>query len=102
MLRQPLVRQKSTSNIGRWLRVFVTSNERTRATDRARYPLIRVPTLVIWGETDNVTPIAQGREIAALIPGATWVSLPNVGHIPAIEAPGLFNRALVSWLSTGR
>jgi pimeloyl-ACP methyl ester carboxylesterase len=102
MLRQPLVRRKSTANVGRWLRVFMTSRERTRATDRARYPSIGVPTLVIWGETDSVTPIAQGREIAGLIPGAAWVSLPNVGHIPAIEAPGTFNRALVAWLSTGR
>ena len=102
MLRQPLVRQQSTANIGRWLRVFATSRERTRATDRARYSSIGVPTLVIWGETDNVTPIAQGREIARLIPGATWVSLPNVGHIPAIEAPGLFNRAVVGWLSVAR
>jgi pimeloyl-ACP methyl ester carboxylesterase len=99
MLQQPFVRERTTASFGEWLRAFVLQNERSMATDRAPYRTIQVPTLVIWGESDNITPVAQGLEIAGLIPGSSWVALPRVGHIPAIEAPGRFNAELVRWLA---
>jgi pimeloyl-ACP methyl ester carboxylesterase len=57
-----------------------------------------VPSLVIWGSADAVTPVAGGRDIEQLIPGATWVELAGVGHIPAIEATDRFDALLVAWL----
>jgi pimeloyl-ACP methyl ester carboxylesterase len=44
----------------------------------------------------------QGKEIARLIPASSWVQLPRVGHIPAIEAPALFNAELLRWLARAR
>jgi pimeloyl-ACP methyl ester carboxylesterase len=99
MLQQPFVRERTTASYAEWLRAFLLRNERSMATDRTRYRSIHVPTLVIWGESDNITPIAQGQEIAGLIPGASWVALPGVGHIPAIEASGRFNAELLRWLA---
>jgi pimeloyl-ACP methyl ester carboxylesterase len=99
MLQQPFVRQRTTASYSEWLRPFVLSHERTLATDRARYRDIHVPTLVLWGDADSVTPVAQGREIAGLIPGSSLVELPGVGHIPAIEATGRFNAELLAWLA---
>lgn len=98
MLQRPLFREGTTTTYGAWLRHFVLVDEHTLATDRERYRAIRVPTLVIWGSSDAVTPVAQGRDIAHLIPGATWVELAGVGHIPAIEATDRFDASLVSWL----
>lgn len=43
---------------------------------------VRVPTLVIHGRQDNVVPYAQGREIAAAIPGAKFVTLETENHVP--------------------
>jgi pimeloyl-ACP methyl ester carboxylesterase len=99
MLQRPFVRERTTSSFGEWLRPFMLPGERSLATDRARYRGIHVPTLVLWGEADDVTPLAQGEEIARLVPGSTWVALAGVGHIPAIEATGAFNAALVGWLA---
>jgi pimeloyl-ACP methyl ester carboxylesterase len=99
MLQQPFVRERTTASFGEWLRPFLVVNERSLASDRARYREIRVPTLVVWGESDSVTPLPQGEEIARLIPGSTWISLPGVGHIPAIEAAARFNTELVGWLA---
>jgi pimeloyl-ACP methyl ester carboxylesterase len=102
MLQRPFVREGTTASFGEWLRPFLTEGERSLATDRQRYRDIRVPTLVIWGDADGITPVAQGREIAGLVPGAAWVPLEGVGHIPAIEATGRFNAALVDWLARTR
>ena len=99
MLQEPFVRERTTKSFGEWLRPFLLSGERSFATDRERYREIHVPTLVLWGDADSVTPLAQGQEVAGLVPGSTWVVLAGVGHIPAIEATGRFNAALVSWLA---
>lgn len=55
--------------------------------------------LVIWGETDTLTPLPQGRAIAALLPNATLQVLPDTGHIPAIENPTGFDEALLEFLN---
>ena len=52
---------------------------------------IHVPTLVIWGESDGVYPVAMGRAYAAAIPGAEFTPIPEAGHLPHLEnAPAVF------------
>jgi len=58
---------------------------------------IRVPTLVISGARDPVTPPADGCFVAAKIPGAQYVELP-AAHLSNIEAAGLFNEAIAEFL----
>jgi DNA-binding winged helix-turn-helix (wHTH) protein len=45
-------------------------------------PRVAVPTLVIHARHDNVVPYAQGRAIAAAIPGARFVTLETENHVP--------------------
>ena len=54
---------------------------------------IRVPTLVISGSDDPVTPPADGRFVASKIAGAKYVELP-AAHLSNIEAYRLFNEAV--------
>lgn len=58
-----------------------------RIDSRPKLHEITVPTLLIWGEQDGITSRAHHEEIAAEIAGAKFVTLPNVGHLPTIEAP---------------
>ena len=52
---------------------------------------IRVPTLVLWGESDGVYPAGMGRAYAAAIPGAQFELIPTAGHLPHLEnAPAVF------------
>jgi pimeloyl-ACP methyl ester carboxylesterase/DNA-binding CsgD family transcriptional regulator len=48
---------------------------------RALLPAIRAHTVVLHRETDKGTPFELGREVAALIPGATLVPLPGSSHL---------------------
>lgn len=48
---------------------------------------IKVPTLVVVGEQDGLTPPAEAEKIAAGVKGARLARLPGAGHLPCLEAP---------------
>jgi pimeloyl-ACP methyl ester carboxylesterase len=60
---------------------------------------IRVPTLVIHGEVDAAIPIAKGEELAAGIPGAELIRVPDAGHSTPLEAPDVVNEALAGFFA---
>lgn len=45
-------------------------------------PAVQSPTLVIHRTDDRIVPVAQGRAVAERIPGARFVELPGIDHIP--------------------
>lgn len=59
---------------------------------------VRAPTLVVKGPRDSYVPPAWSREIARLIPDATYVEVPGTGHCSHVSRPGAFNRLLADWL----
>lgn len=61
---------------------------------------IQVPTLVICGADDPITPAAEAREWSAKIPGAKYVEIPDSGHLANMERPEAFNQAVSQWLAT--
>ena len=65
--------------------------------DRARG--INVPTLVLVGSEDRITPRALSRELADLIPGSCYVEIAGAGHLTNIEQPGAFNAAVEAFLA---
>jgi pimeloyl-ACP methyl ester carboxylesterase len=48
---------------------------------------IRVPTLILWGDTDTLIPVVVGERFAATIPDSTLVVYEHVGHLPMEEVP---------------
>jgi pimeloyl-ACP methyl ester carboxylesterase len=48
---------------------------------------VRVPTVVVHGDADDVVPVDAGRAIAAAIPGARIVELPGACHAPTVTRP---------------
>lgn len=59
---------------------------------------IAVPTLIVVGENDEITPPAESEEIHRGIPRSRLVFLAECGHLPPLEHPGLTTRLLSSWL----
>jgi pimeloyl-ACP methyl ester carboxylesterase len=59
---------------------------------------IAVPTLVVVGTTDAISPAAEMREIAEAIPGAKLLVVPNAGHMAPLENPGEVNPTLLAFL----
>ena len=53
-------------------------------------PSIKAPTLLIWGENDTATPLADGRLMEKLIPDSGLVSLEGAGHYSFLDNPSRF------------
>jgi len=59
---------------------------------------IKVPTLVLVGEEDVLTPPAESEAMAKAIPGAQLVKIAKAGHLSNLEQPAAFNQALQGFL----
>jgi len=70
-----------------------------RADSRTMLPGISVPTLVLVGEEDVLTPPDEAKAMAAAIPGARLEVIPRAGHLANLENPDAVNAALRSFLS---
>jgi pimeloyl-ACP methyl ester carboxylesterase len=62
--------------------------------------LAGLPTLVVVGEQDQMTPPARARTIADGIPGATLSIIPGSGHLPPVEQPLATTRVLAEFLQS--
>ncbi|HQP37293.1 MAG TPA: alpha/beta fold hydrolase [Polyangiaceae bacterium] len=65
-------------------------------------PDIRVPCTLLCGELDVLTPPNVMGEMARRIEGASFVTVPNAGHMTCVEEPEAFNRALQALLQRTR
>lgn len=52
---------------------------------------IKTPTLIVWGEIDNVTPLRTARVLATNLKNAGLVIIGNAGHVPMDDKPQEFN-----------
>ena len=59
---------------------------------------VQVPTLVVCGSEDEITPAAGMRAMAQRIRGAEYVEVPEAGHLAPLERPEFVNRALEDFL----
>jgi pimeloyl-ACP methyl ester carboxylesterase len=62
------------------------------------YKKIRVPTLLVWGDSDAAVQPSSAAHVELAIRGSKLVIMPGVGHLPYEEAPEEFNRVLLEFL----
>jgi pimeloyl-ACP methyl ester carboxylesterase len=69
-----------------------------RPDSRPGLGAIQCPTLVAAGADDTLTTPEHAGEIAAGIPGARLLVIPDCGHLSALEQPAAVTQALADWL----
>jgi pimeloyl-ACP methyl ester carboxylesterase len=74
---------------GAALAIYAGSPAMADPTLLGRLSAIAVPTLVLWGESDQIVDPAYGDAYAAAIDGARFEVLPSTGHMPQMETPDL-------------
>jgi len=57
-------------------------------------PMVSVPTLLIWGESDGRSPLSVARQFEEAIPDARLVVIPGAAHMTNLEQPDAFNEAV--------
>jgi 3-oxoadipate enol-lactonase len=73
---------------------------RTRADSTGLLASIDVPTLVIVGEEDAITPVKEARAMESAIPGSRLEIIPEAGHLSNVERPAAFNTALSDFVGS--
>ncbi len=96
----PFVVRGLTPAVSEWVASGLFADERSARSGRDdAYRAYGNPVLLVWGAADTVTPVAQGRELAALLPHAELVELAAVGHLPHVEDLEGVAAALLPWLA---
>lgn len=62
-------------------------------------PLIKSPTMLVWGEQDTATPLSDAETMKRLIPNARLVSFPGCGHYSFLDNPFGFRSAAESFFN---
>jgi pimeloyl-ACP methyl ester carboxylesterase len=60
-----------------------------------------MPTLVIWGQKDSLTPPRHAREIAAELDSSRLEWVPNAYHLPMVSHPEIVSRLIVGFFQEG-
>lgn len=61
-------------------------------------PKMTMPTCIIWGKNDTVTPPRVAEEFHELLPNSDLIWIDKCGHAAMMEHPDLFNEVLGKWL----
>jgi 3-oxoadipate enol-lactonase len=61
-------------------------------------PKIKIPTLIIVGKEDKVTPPQVAQKIVEAIAGSELAVMENAGHLSNLEAPDEFNSTILKFL----
>jgi pimeloyl-ACP methyl ester carboxylesterase len=62
---------------------------------------VTTPSLVVWGDSDQIADATYGRAFAEAIPGARFQVLKDTGHLPQIETPGQLLDAIWAFVEAG-
>jgi pimeloyl-ACP methyl ester carboxylesterase len=76
------------------LAAYAGSQAMADPTLLSRLSGVAIPTLVLWGESDQIVEPAYGQAYAAAIPGARFEVLSGTGHLPQMETPELVIQAI--------
>lgn len=101
LLDQPLCRRILGMSLEMGADTFIRQQKAVmnRPDYRDLLEKINVPTLIVCGAEDALTPLPISQDMARRIPGAKLVVIPECGHLSTMEQPDAVNTALREWLA---
>jgi pimeloyl-ACP methyl ester carboxylesterase len=80
--------------------VVVTAGDLWRQAYRRELHSVTCPVLLVHGQRDRLVPASAARGAAKANPSWSLVELPDVGHVPQLEAPRETAAAIKQWLGS--
>lgn len=87
-----------TNNRLKVIKIIVLAKSAIRNNLGEELSQIKQPTLLIWGNNDNITPPFVAKEFNKLIPNSELHFIDKCGHAPMMEVPAEFNAILHKFL----
>ncbi len=84
------------------LKILAVAKSAIRHNMAKDLPKMNVPTALIWGKNDKVTPPDVAREFDKLLPNSKLVWFDKCGHAPMMEHPKKFNTTVHDWLKENK
>lgn len=85
---------------GKVIRILATAKSAIRHNVGEELDKIKIPTLIIWGKEDKVTPYFVGEKFNELILNSKLVGVEKCGHAPMMERSDIFNQHLDEFLNS--
>ena len=98
ILQEPLVLRDATNTLGDWLQAVLGPQDVSLTSDPANYQRLTMPTLILWGDSDRVIPLQEGKDLQSILPNAELVVMQGVNHIPHIEDQEMFVEVVLGFL----
>ncbi len=89
---------ETTKSIPKAMRIVAIAKSAQRHNMAAEIPRITVPTLLVWGLNDTITPPMVAHEFNRLIKSSTLRFIDHCCHAPMMEHPETFNNILEDYL----
>lgn len=89
---------QTVNDRGRLIRVLALAKSAIRHNMSKELKGINIPTCLIWGKNDTITPPAVAEEFHTLMPVSDLFFIDQCGHAPMMEQPEAFNKILSEWL----
>ena len=90
----------TVNNRNKLIKILAMAKSAIRHNMASDLPKMKIPTCIIWGENDNVTPPKVAHEFHKLLPNSNLFWIEKCGHAPMMEHPDKFNNILFDWLSS--
>jgi pimeloyl-ACP methyl ester carboxylesterase len=95
-----LAESENRQAFARTLRAVIDPGGQTVSAMDRLYLASPIPTLIIWGDRDDIIPVSHAHAAHHAIPGSQLVVIEGAGHFPQVEAPEQFVNALVDFISS--
>jgi pimeloyl-ACP methyl ester carboxylesterase len=86
------------NNKGKLIRILALAKSAIRHNMRDELCEIKMPTCLIWGNNDTITPPDVAEEFHSLLPDSDVFFIDKCGHAPMMEQPEDFNILLKNWM----
>jgi len=90
---------ESVNDRGKVIRILAMAKSAIRHNMSKDLPNIKIPTALIWGENDKVTPPEVAKEFNKLLPNSELYWVKKCGHAPMMEHPDEFNVIIKKWFA---
>lgn len=89
---------ETVNNRNKLIKTLAIAKSAIRHNMAKDLPKMAVPTCIIWGKNDNVTPPEVAEEFHSLLPDSELFWIDKCGHAAMMEHPDEFNQILDGWL----
>jgi pimeloyl-ACP methyl ester carboxylesterase len=90
---------ESVNDRNKVIRILAMAKSAIRHNMAKDLPKIKIPTALIWGENDKVTPPEVAEEFNNLLPDSKLFWIKKCGHAPMMEHPDKFNSIIKKWFA---